>query len=215
MATANRKSFEKGIFERGLQAQIILSNSKNQNNVVAIIVDGYKFDRLSLYTKIDVDILLDDITCNGTQKAYEHHTCKRSSVAKQKVNEAHGRTESETQNNQDMQGMTYADVLQNIQHLNKTWVEVLQQVVARDERSSLSLENWIEKIKHFHGDNFKKVIAKNANKTIFLINGHIHNRYALSENLKKCGLENFGREFSESEISSMIKMFVNNNMVVA
>ena len=207
MAMSNRKSFENLLSQKNLNAQIILGNSKKQDNVNAIIVSGYKFDRLSLFTKVEIELLLDDIICNGVQKAYEHHTYKRSSAAKQKINVAHGRTDMEIQNNQDVQDMTYADVLENIQHVGRTWTEVLYQVFVRDTSPLVRLDKWVECLQHFHGKNYKNVIKEIANKTVYLINNHVYCDYAFRENLKKCAEVN-GYEFSEETMTNMIKMFV-------
>ena len=214
MATNNLKKFQKGLFNRGLQGQIILGNSKNGNNVSAIIVSGYKFDRLCNMTGEDVDMLLDDIACN-VKSAYEMHVSGRNSHATQKVEKAHGRTDSEVENNQNKQDMTYCNVCANIQHYNRTWQDVLKQVVTRDKAEKTSLNNWIESMRGMHGDSFKKVIAKNANKNIFLIDGYIYNRYAFEKNLERYGQENFNRKLNKVEIDNMIKMFVTNKAVVA
>ena len=121
MSTKNDKAFkeaEKMLNNKGFYPQII--TGKNPTNVIAMVVSGYKFDRLSGFIKSDALELARDIIENGVAKAYEHHTYNRNSTAKQKINDAHGRSYRECTENHNTQEMTYASRWCAIQLYNRT-----------------------------------------------------------------------------------------------
>ena len=112
MANRNRVATIKAMVENNVVGQVI--TGKNPDNVVAVVVGGYKFDRLANTTRDELDALMASIACN-LKEAYMAHVERRSSCAKQKINDAHGRSYRECSINHDTQEMTYADRFHNIQ----------------------------------------------------------------------------------------------------
>lgn len=146
--------------------QLIMGSAKNGKNVNAILVGGYKFDRLSNLTKAEIDIIMDDIACNGVAVAYEHHTYGRNSVAKQKVNEGHGRTDDERIAYLLKQMMTYAKRFSGIQFIGQTMESVFDQLI---ERESLTLEQWVKGMRDWHGSNAKALVLNAIGKSMHIV----------------------------------------------
>lgn len=150
MANRNRVATIKAMVENNVQGQII--TGKNPDNVVAVIVGGYKFDRLANTTRDELDALMASIACD-LKEAYTAHVERRSSCAKQKINEAHGRSYRERAIHHDTQEMTYADRFQNIQFVGQTISHVLWQYVVEDTGCSIeSIREW-----EVDDDNFIKI----------------------------------------------------------
>lgn len=168
MATMNLNSIVKSAQEHNVtEYQLIMGSSKSGKNVNAILVGGYKFDRLSNLTKAEIDIIMDDIACNGVAVAYEHHTYGRNSVAKQKVNEGHGRSNDERLAYLLEQMMTYAKRFSGVQFIGQTMESVFDQLI---ERETITLEQWVKGMKDWHGVNAKaKVLDAIKNKTMHIV----------------------------------------------
>ena len=113
MANKNYNGCMKAINETGVQAQVL--TGKNSYNVIAVLVQGYKFDSLANFNSQDFMDLFQSIKCEGVESAYNAHTYGRNSSAKQKVNDAHGRSYRESAVNHMVQDMTYADRFSGVQ----------------------------------------------------------------------------------------------------
>ena len=208
MATMNKNGFIKSAQEHNITGyQLIMGKAKN--NVIGMLYGGYQFDRLSLFTRLEIDMLMDDIACNGAQVAYEHHTVNRKSVAKQKVNEAHGREDGERIVNYIMQFMTYADPFKNIQFKGQTWVGVLNQLVEREQESEISkVANWVENMKDWHASNAKRIVFELINnKDIRILNGHVIPEKTFERFLGQFCKENNLKEFKDTEMKELINKY--------
>lgn len=208
MATMNKNGFIKSAQEHNITGyQLIMGKAKN--NVIGMLYGGYQFDRLSLFTRLEIDMLMDDIACNGAQVAYEHHTYNRKSVAKQKVNGAHGREDGERIVNYIMQFMTYADPFKNIQFKGQTWVSVLNQLVEREQESEISkVANWVENMKDWHAGNAKRIVFELINnKDVRILNGHVIPEKTFERFLNQFCKENNLKELESEKAKELINKY--------
>lgn len=208
MATMNKNGFIKSAQEHNITGyQLIMGKAKN--NVIGMLYGGYQFDRLSLFTRLDIDMLMEDIACNGVKVAYEHHTYNRKSVAKQKVNEAHGRMDGERVVNYIMQLMTYANPFENIQFKGQTWVSVLNQLIEREQDSEISkVANWIESMKEFHASKAKKIVFELINnKEVRILDGHVIPEKTFERFLSQFCKENNLKELEDVEMKELINKY--------
>ena len=129
MANYNEKTFRKFMDMYHVEGQLITGKSNNGNgNVIAMNCGRYQFKGLSQFTKLNIELLIQAIACDGIEKAYQEHTY-RNSVAKQKINEAHGRTNEERQSHENKQEMTYARLLDHrIQFVGNTLSNVYNEL---------------------------------------------------------------------------------------
>ena len=171
MANMNLNSIVKSAQEHGVtDYQLIMGSSKSGKNVNAILIGGYKFDRISNLTKCEIDIIMDDIACNGVAVAYEHHTYGRNSVAKQKVNEGHGRSNDERFAYLLKQMMTYAKRFNGIQFVGQSMESVFDQLI---ERESLTLDRWVKGMIEWHGSNAKALVLNAIGKSMHIVDNKV------------------------------------------
>lgn len=157
MANMNLNSVVKSAQEHNVtDYQLIMGNSKSGKNVNAILIGGYKFDCISNLTKVEIDTIMDDIACNGVAVAYEHHTHGRNSVAKQKVNEGHGRSNEERFAYLLQQMMTYAKRFSGIQFVGQTMESVFDQLIEREDL--MTLDRWVKGMIDWHGSKAKALV---------------------------------------------------------
>jgi hypothetical protein len=227
MANRNRNAFTTVLLEKNINnAQII--TGKNPDNVIALNVQGYTFDRLSSFTKLDVELLADDIACMGTQKAFEKFMACRSSVAKQKVNNAHGRTVIEALEHALAQNMTYADSIKPLIQLKgkrlSDALECLKDIT--ESQNTIFDENmnyyktWVKHVVawytdkesckfHAKGVELAKNFIMNAlhNGDILIVDEHVYTRYCL-ENFIKLWAESNSVKYSDADIDKAISEWV-------
>ena len=227
MANRNKNAFTTVLLEKNINnAQII--TGKNPDNVIALNVQGYTFDRLSNVSKLDVELLADDIACMGTKKAFEVFMANRSSVAKQKVNNAHGRTVLEVLENALNQEMTYADSIKPLIQLKgkrlSDALECLKDIT--ESQNTIFNENmnyyktWVKHVVawytdkesckfHAKGLELAKNFIMNAlhNGDVLIVNEHVYTRYCL-ENFIKLWAESNSVKYSKVEIDKAINGWV-------
>ena len=172
MAVNNLKKFRESAQKHNIKDfQLIMGSAKTGTNVKGMLISGYMFDRLSLYGLSgtdDIDELMQNIACYGVAKAYEMHVSGRRSVAKQKVNDAHGRTEDERADYILKQIMTYGKRFKNIQFVGQTIEGVFDQMI---ENTDLTLDRWVKGMQDWHGKNAKaKVFDAITNKKMHVLN---------------------------------------------
>lgn len=190
--------------------QLIMGADKSGRNVKALLIGGYMFDKLSQYGLDGDDLIIElmqNIACHGVAKAYEMHVSNRRSVAKQKVNEAHGRSEGERFNYLIDQIMTYGKRFKNIQFVGQTTESVFDQMIAYQD---LTLTDWVKGMKDWHGSNAKiKVLEAIQNKTIHILNDDkVICDATFREHIKKYAEENHKRVPTEDEQTVMINTYL-------
>ena len=208
MANYNVSAFKKSAQEHNITGyQLILGKSKG--NVIGMLYGGYQFDRVSIFTKLEIDMLMEDIACNGAEVAYKNHVSGRRSVAKQKVNEAHGRMDGERIENFLNQFMTYADPFKNIQFKGQTWISVLNQLVEREQDSEISeVKNWIKSMQDWHAGNAKQVVMSLINKgDVRILNGHVIPQKTFERFLEQFCKENGYSELDEVKMNELINKY--------
>lgn len=209
MAVFNLKGFNESAKQHNItNYQLIMGSSKSGKNVKGMIVDGYTFDRLSLYTREDIDMLMEDIACNGAKEAYTNHVNGRSSKAKQKVSEAHGRFEGERLANYLQQIMTYADPFENIQFKNQTWVNVLNQLVERETAcKQTELGAWKASMREWHANSETVCNSLIESKQIRIIKGHVIPEKTFKRFLEKFCNENNFKIISDEKMLQAINSY--------
>ena len=193
MVARNLKPFVTGAKERNINMQYILSGSKQGDNGNAVIIDGYKFDRVSQYLKEDVTNFLDYVQKYGAKSAYEARMGLSNSVAKQKVNDAWGRTMSESAKHHNDQQFTYADGIKHlIQFKGQKLSDCLDALVDLTEtsKSLFNGENmndvrvWTRHMGAWHNPKILKCQELIKNKEVYVINGFIYTNYNLFQFIK-------------------------------
>ena len=180
MGVSNFNKFNKYAQEFNVTGyQLIMGADKSGRNVKGMLIGGYTFDRLSLYG-LDGDDqiieLMQNIACHGVAEAYKMHVEGRKSVARQKINEAHGRSHDERACHGLEQLMTYADSYENVQFKGRTLTDVFNQLLDRNmDMEVCKVSHWVETMKDFHGFNKAKklVFEMLNNKTIRVIDEHV------------------------------------------
>lgn len=164
MATVNMKQARKWQAHYNVECQLIAG--ANETNCKGVLYKGTLI-KTSNYTGMDFELLFEKLACGQVVNA--------CSVAKQMVNDAHGRTREESLKNYANQDMTYAGCLENIQLYGRTLMEVLLQVFDRQifVYDMNYKNNWIKSLKNWHGDNALKVANKMiVNKDVRVIKGY-------------------------------------------
>ena len=174
MANNNRRTFEK-VAEANNIKQFQLVLGKNPNNVIALNIGGFTFDRLSLYTRCEIELLMEDIACNGATEAYKNFMDARnaSSASKQKVFSGHGRSRNEVKTHELEQEMTYADRFFNIQFAGQSLPHVLWQYTIYNGNECMGLA---KSYKGFHKNCTVEDIRNNfiiVNEKMYAINNMI------------------------------------------
>ena len=144
MATINMKQAKKWANHYGVTCQLVAGAS--DTNCKAVVVNGMQFKTSNL-------------TGTGFQELFEKIACGQKveacSVAKQMINDAHGRTRNESLKNFMGQDMTYADPYWGVQFAGRKLAEVFDQLIERETKRGLfdatSLENWVKTMKDIHG----------------------------------------------------------------
>ena len=173
MAVSNKNKFLRSAEKYGVKDfQLIMGNDKKGLNVKGLLIGGYMFDRLSNYgtdrEDTSIDDLMECIACEGVAKAHELHVNGRNSVAKQKVNEAHGRSNDERFDYLLKQMMTYANRFSGIQFVNQTMESVFDQLIKRE---TITLDQWVKGMKDWHGSNAKALVLNAIkNKSMHVLN---------------------------------------------
>lgn len=204
MANTNQGSIRKAAARHGIEYQEILGKAKY--NVLAVIVNGYKFDHLGNADKDTIDVLFDDIACNGVKTAYENHS--GMSVARQKVNRACGHTNNERETNYNKQEYTNASFMDNVQFKGVSLTSVLNQYMDREENELNEIDHWTETMRDFHGANYKKVIDdmfKNNEK--YIINGYAVTTRVMGNYMNEWARQNGYRELTFKEQVQVVENY--------
>ena len=167
MATVNMKQARKWQSHYNVECQLIPGAS--ETNCKGVMYKGTLI-KTSNYTGMDFELLFEKLACGQVSGA--------CSVAKQMINDAHGRTREESLKNYANQGMTYAGCLTNVQFYGRTLMEVLIQVYDKQiDHSELDLcqvKNWMIAMKDMHGSNYLKATNKLiADKDVRIIKNHV------------------------------------------
>jgi len=207
MAISNLNKFNKYAQEYNIgEYQLIMGADKKGRNVKGMIIGGYTFDRLSLYENEEIIELMENIKCNGVAKAYEMHVNNRRSVAKQKVNEAHGRSNDERMDYLLQQLMTYGKRFNGIQFIGQTMESVLDQIV---ECETTTTAQWVEGMKDWHGSNAKRLVFEALqNGRMHIINGTAICDSTLRDAISRYAKENKCNEPTEEQKTKMIKVYI-------
>jgi len=162
MSTVNMKKAQEWACYYGIQCQLIPGASPK--NCKAIIYNGITI-KSSNMTGCELEALFAELACKQNVEGL--------SVAKQKVNEAHGRSYRECLDNFIEQYMTYADDFEGVQFKGRKLNEVLEVLVC-DAPESLEYKNWLVSMQDWHGKNAKnKVMEMLNNKDVYAVNGHV------------------------------------------
>lgn len=206
MANYNIGSFNKISAQYNITGhQLIMGKAKGQ--VIGMLLDGYKFDGLGNFIKSDIDMLFSTIACKGVAEAYKEHTYGKTSVAKQKVNPAHGRMDGERLMNFLEQGMTYADPFANVQFKGHTWVSVFNQLVDTRRCESVKYENWVNSMREWHV-NSKLVVERMLNdKEIRVIDGYAIPNAVFKKFIDKYCEENNYNKLNDDKVNYMIDSY--------
>ena len=148
MSNYNSVTFEKAIMASGIPCQIV--TGKNPRTVIALNIGGYTVNGCSVWTKVEIEAFFDYCKCHGIDEAVK-------SVAKQKINGAHGRTREEELRNHEAQEMTYATNT-TVQFYRRTLYDVFCMYcgldMVDDDRKRLdrvfTVSNLIENLKEFN-----------------------------------------------------------------
>ena len=206
MANMNLNSVVKSAQEHSVtDYQLIMGSSKSGKNVNAILIGGYKFDCISNLTKVEIDTIMDDIACNGVAVAYEHHTHGRNSVAKQKVNEGHGRTDDERFAYLLKQMMTYAKRFKNVQFVGQTMESVFDQLI---EVESQTFTEWVNSCKDWHGKNAKAFILNSIGKNVHVIGDKVVCDRTFRDSIGEYAKQNGYKEPNEEQKTKMIAVYL-------
>jgi hypothetical protein len=164
----------------------------------------------------------------GTQKAFEKFMACRSSVAKQKVNNAHGRTVMEALEHALNQGMTYADSIKPLIQLKgknlSDALECLKDITESQEtflgENMNYYKTWVNHViawytdkesckLHAKGLELAKEFIMNAlhNGDILIVNEHVYTRYCL-ENFIKLWADANSVKYSKEDINKAINEWV-------
>ena len=196
MANMNLKQFNEQALLHGVTMQLIMGKAKN--NVIGMLCGGYKFDRLGNFTKCEIENLMQEIACEGVQKAFENHNFNRFSVAKSKINEAHGRTRMEVGFNQLDQSMTYADGIKKLVQFKgrnmTSCLDTLHDIKIRHEdirhENINEYKTWVQHVINWYVEDNKSKglgIAKSVimnglkNKQFRIIDGIVYTRWELQQ----------------------------------
>ena len=174
MATINMKQAKKWATHYGVNCQLIPGAS--ETNCKAVIYNGIKHST-SNWTGIMFDSFFAEIACGQNVDG--------SSVAKQKINEAHGRAYGERLVNFLEQYMTYADPFENIQFVNQ----------------------WKESMKEWHVNSDEVVARMIESKEVRILNNHVIPSKTFERFLIQYCKENNYTVLSQDKINLMIDMY--------
>lgn len=206
MANYNLGSFNKMAQKYNVTGHQLIMGKAN-GNVIGMLLGGYKFDSLGNFTKLDIDMLFSTIACKGVAEAYKEHTYGKNSVAKQKVNNAHGRMDGERLVNFLEQSMTYADPFANVQFKGHTWISVFNQLVESRKCEVVKVENWKESMKHWHENSVAVVERMLNNKEIRVFDGYAIPSEVFKKFLNKYCEENNYNTLPEDKMNYMIDSY--------
>lgn len=201
MSNRTRGTWTKALAEKGITAQLVAGS--NPENIIAVVISGYKFDKTTHMTKSSILDLVNDITCMGVKDAYTQYVNDRQSVALQKINTAHGRTAIEILENQLGQARTYADTFHNYQFKGKALHDCLalyiydtennHELITDKHENFAYYKTWVKMVYGFYMDKDNKdwkhgkTIAENVmrwslkTKQVRLIREHVYSNEALCE----------------------------------
>lgn len=210
MAVSNLNKFNKYAQQYNIgEYQLIMGADKKGRNVKGMLVSGYMFDRLSqfgLSGDDDIQELMQNISCYGAAKAYEMHVNGRNSVAKQKVNEAHGRSNDERTGYLIQQLMTYGKRFKNIQFVGQTMEGVFDQIV---ENETITVAQWVEGMKDWHGSNAKRLVFEALqNHTMHVIDNITVCDVTFRDAISRYAKENKCNEPTEEQKTKMINVYI-------
>ena len=209
MAVSNLNKFKASAIKYGVKEyQLIMGADKSGRNVKGMLVDGYMFDRLSLYGLSgtdDIDELMQAIACD-VAKAHEAHVSGRNSVAKQKVNEGHGRSNDERFSYLLKQMMTYAKRFDGVQFIGQTMESVLDQLVNRED---MTLDRWVKGMRDWHGSNAKALVLKAIkDRTMHVIGDKVICDCTFRNFITEYAKQNHFNEPSDEQKEKMIAVYL-------
>ena len=187
----------------GVACQLIAGAS--ETNCKAVLVNGMQFKTSNL-------------TGTGFQELFEKLACGQKadacSVAKQMINEAHGRSRNESLKNFMGQDMTYADPYANIQFAGRTLTDVFNQLIKRETTSGLydvnEVSNWIKTMIDWHGANAKAVVKQMiTNKEVRIYDRHVISNKIFLMCIDKWVSENNQQAMGNIKKNAIIDLFLN------
>ena len=140
----------------------------SETNCKAVMYGGTMI-KTSNYNGLMFEQLFEKLACGQVADA--------CSVAKQMINDAHGRSREESLAHYVKQEMTYADSM-DMQFVGRTLAEVLQQAMNKhvdDSRYDLNaVHHWIKTMKDFHGADTIKIAKRMiAKKEVRIVNDKV------------------------------------------
>ena len=166
MANINMKQAKKWQAHYNVPCQLIAGAS--ETNCKAVMYGGTMI-KTSNYNGLMFEQLFEKLACGQVADA--------CSVAKQMINDAHGRSREESLAHYAKQEMTYADSM-DMQFVGRTLAEVLQQALDKQiDKSGYDLNeihNWLNTMKDFHGADTIKVAKRMiAKKEVRIVNNNV------------------------------------------
>ena len=166
MANINMKPARKWQAHYNVPCQLIAGAS--ETNCKAVMYGGMMI-KTSNYNGLMFEQLFEKLACGQVADA--------CSVAKQMINDAHGRTRRESLNHFVKQDMTYADSM-DMQFVGRTLAEVLQQALDKQidesEYDLNDVHNWIKTMKDFHKADTVAVVKRMiAKKEVRIVNNKV------------------------------------------
>ena len=166
MANINMKQARKWQAHYNVPCQLIAGAS--ETNCKAVMYGGMMI-KTSNYNGLMFEQLFEKLACGQVADA--------CSVAKQMINDAHGRTRRESLNHFVKQDMTYADSM-DMQFVGRTLAEVLQQALDKQidesEYDLNDVHNWIKTMKDFHKADTVAVVKRMiAKKEVRIVNNKV------------------------------------------
>lgn len=203
MATINMKQARKWANHYGISCQLIAGAS--ETNCKAVIYKDMQFKTSNL-TGVGFQELFEKLACGQNVEA--------CSVAKQMVNDAHGRTRSESLKNFLGQDMTYADPFENVQFKGQSLYGVLTQLYDKTYNYTAfgecltTVEYWVDSMKDIHGaDALNKIKEMINSKLTIVYDNHVFNSYMFKKFIDKWVSENGKDEISDDKKMMIIDKY--------
>lgn len=208
MATQNLKRIIKAVNANGIIAQVIPSPS-NPLNSFKVICNGIEF-KSSQWTSEDIENFVE-----FAQGKLSADCVAGVSVAKQKINTAHGTTVIKESENWINQLMTYADGVKSlIQLKGQSLNTVINAYMDLTENANNVMGNnlnyykdWVESMKHWHDNAKIKVLAMLQNKEVFIMNEYVYSKVGMYNLIKNWFGEN-DIPTNDDKINSIIEKWV-------
>lgn len=206
MANQNRKRLTETLTKVGIinECQFIPSE-KDEKVILSVLYKGKKYKTNTLWGK-DIDEFAENLACGidvGT-----------SSVALEKVNEAHGYAEEDRQTNLIMQLRTYAKSFAGVQFEGRHPHDSFDMYVMNSGEID-SINHWIEMMPLYHEDLSRDAIKKMMvdmlkNQEVLVIDNKVFSRLSFDKLMDKWETDNdrkLAQDIKEKLINDYIERY--------